>query len=174
MFSGPLLLPKKRNQPHGEIKMRKLTIFFMILVLVSLSYHSGLAQEEVEKQESETQVADLTQEGRPTYKAEGRRDPFRNLLAGLELEESLSAKGIPDILIDDVVLAGIVKAKGKFTAIINAGEGFPFYIKVGDRLADGYVKAIIDTQVTFLKTMERGIRLLEPKEVTKVLFPEER
>jgi Tfp pilus assembly protein PilP len=146
----------------------------MILFLVCLGYNPGLAQEVAEKQESETQVADLTEEGRPTYNAAGRRDPFRNLLAGLELEESLAAKGIPDILIDDVVLSGIVKAKGEFTAIINAGEGFPFYIKRGDRLADGYVRLITDTQVIFRKTMERGIRLIEPKEVTKVLFPEER
>jgi Tfp pilus assembly protein PilP len=156
--------------------MKKFTILLMILVLVSLSYHPGLAQEETEKQETTTavtQIDELTQEGRPTYQAEGRRDPFRNLLAGLELEESLAAKGIPDILIDDVVLAGIVKAKGEFTAIINAGEGFPFYIKRGDRLADGYVRLITDTQVIFRKTMERGIRLIEPKEITKVLFPEE-
>ena len=156
--------------------MRKLTILLMIFVLVSLGYHPGLAQEETEQQETattEAQVAELTEEGRPTYQAEGRRDPLRNLLAGLELEESLAAKGIPDILIDDVVLSGIVKAKGEFTAIINAGEGFPFYIKRGDRLADGYVRLLTATQVIFRKTMERGIRLLEPKEVTKVLFPEE-
>jgi Tfp pilus assembly protein PilP len=154
--------------------MKKIILLLMILAFVGLCFNSGLAQEEAKKQESEAQIAELTEEGRPVYKAEGRRDPFRNLLAGLELEESLAAKGIPDILIDDVVLAGIVKAKGEFTAIINAGEGFPFYLKRGDRLADGYVRLITDTQVIFRKTMERGIRLLEPKEVTKVLFPEER
>ncbi len=106
-----------------------------------------------------------------TYKPEGRRDPFKDLLAGRDMRER-TAVGEPQIFIDDLVLYGIVKNKGVYTALIGMPQGFPVFAKVGDRFADGYVLSISDTQVVLRKTHERGIPLVRPRDVIKEITEE--
>jgi Tfp pilus assembly protein PilP len=76
--------------------------------------------------------------------------------------------------IDDTTLVGIVKTKQKLTAIVSGPQGFPYFIKAGDKFADGYVLSINDYQVVFRKTNERGIPLMRPKDIIKEINPEER
>ncbi len=109
-----------------------------------------------------------------SYSPQGRRDPFRNLLAGREIKEKGTALGMPQMSIDDINLVGIVKTKSKYTAIINGPQGFPFFIKNGDEFSDGFVYSIEDTHVVFRKTIERGIPLMKPKDIVKEISPEER
>lgn len=109
-----------------------------------------------------------------SYQSQGRRDPFRNLLAGKEVKETEKAQGIPQISIDEVVLIGIVKAKGRYTAIISSPQEFPYYIHEGDKFSNGFVLSIKKNKVTFRKTKERGIPLLKPKDIVKEISLEER
>lgn len=111
---------------------------------------------------------------RSTYDPAGRRDPFKNLLAGKDVKDKTAPGGIPQLTIDDTTLVGIVKAKEKLTAIVSGPQGFPFFIKPGDRFADGYVLSINESQVVFRKTNERGIPLMRPKDIIKEIIPEER
>jgi hypothetical protein len=111
---------------------------------------------------------------RSTYDPAGRRDPFKNLLAGKDVKDKAAAGSIPQLTIDDTTLVGIVKAKQKLTAIVSGPQGFPFFIKPGDRFADGYVLSINESQVVFRKTNERGIPLMRPKDIIKEINPEER
>lgn len=127
-------------------------------------------------QESETQEAVSLQiqvEQSPTYNPAGRRDPFRDLLGGRDVRTPTYVDGVPQIYIDDVILIGIVKARGKLTAIINDGQGFPYYIKDGDKFADGFVQVIEESRVIFTKTHERGIPLIKTKDIIKELYPQE-
>jgi len=109
-----------------------------------------------------------------TYSPAGRRDPFKNLLGGKDIKERSAVGGIPQLSIDDTTLVGIVKTKQKLTAIVSGPQGFPYFIKAGDKFADGYVLAINDYQVVFRKTNERGIPLMRPKDIIKEINPEER
>ncbi|MBS3818502.1 hypothetical protein KGY73_03245 [bacterium] len=109
-----------------------------------------------------------------SYQSQGRRDPFRNLLAGKEVKETDKAQGIPQISIDEVVLIGIVKAKGRYTAIISSPQEFPYYIHEGDKFSNGFVLSIEKNKVIFRKTKERGIPLLKPKDIVKEISLEER
>jgi hypothetical protein len=111
---------------------------------------------------------------RGTYDPAGRRDPFKNLLAGKDIKEKAAAGGIPQISIDDANLVGIVKAKQKLTAIVVGPQGFPYFVKVGDKFSDGYILSISDYQVVFRKTNERGIPLMRPRDIIKEINPEER
>lgn len=111
---------------------------------------------------------------RSTYDPAGRRDPFKNLLAGKDVKDKSAPGGIPQLSIDDTTLVGIVKAKDKLTAIVSGPQGFPFFIKAGDKFADGYVLSINESQVVFRKTNERGIPLMRPKDIIKEIVPEER
>ena len=110
----------------------------------------------------------------PTYDPAGRRDPFKNLLAGKEIKEKSEAGATPQLYVDDINLIGIVKYKNKYTAILSGPQGFPYYFVVGDKLADAFVLAISENQVVFRKTNERGIPLTRPKDIVKEIKPEER
>ncbi|MEN6561853.1 MAG: hypothetical protein ABFD52_13870 [Acidobacteriota bacterium] len=106
-----------------------------------------------------------------TYSPEGRRDPFKDLLAGRDLREK-NAVGEEQYFIDDLILFGIVKNKSVYTALIGMPQGFPMFAKVGDKFADGYVLSISDTQVVLRKTHERGIPLMRPRDVIKEITEE--
>jgi hypothetical protein len=114
------------------------------------------------------------QAARPTfsYDSGGRRDPFKDLFGGKEVRERRFITGLSDLLIEEVHLMGIVKAKEKLEAIISLIEGFPLTIREGDQLADGYVLSIEETQVIFRKTKERGIPLAKPKDIFKEIIGE--
>lgn len=72
--------------------------------------------------------------------------------------------------IEDIILVGIVKRQDKYTAIINDKEGFPYYINVGDKFADGFVRSIEYTKVIFRQTHERGVPLRRVKDITKEII----
>jgi Tfp pilus assembly protein PilP len=101
-----------------------------------------------------------------TYNPEGRRDPFKDLLTGRELREK-SATGEPQVFIDDLILFGIVKNKNIYTAMIGLPQGFPKFVKVGDKFTDGYVLSITESQVVLRKTHERGLPLIRPRDIIK-------
>jgi len=106
-----------------------------------------------------------------TYNPEGRRDPFKDLLTGRDVRER-AATGEPQVFIDDLVLFGIVKNKNTYTAMIGMPQGFPMFVKVGDKFTDGYVLSITESQVVLRKTHERGIPLIRPRDIIKEITEE--
>ena len=105
-----------------------------------------------------------------TYNPEGRRDPFKDLLAGGVRERA--ATGEPQVFIDDLILFGIVKNKKTYTAMIGMPQGFPMFVKVGDKFTDGFVLSITESQVVFRKTHERGMPLMRPRDIVKEITEE--
>jgi Tfp pilus assembly protein PilP len=106
-----------------------------------------------------------------TYNPEGRRDPFKDLLTGRDLREK-TATGEPQVFIDDLILFGIVKNKNTYTAMIGMPQGFPMFVRVGDKFTDGYVLSITESQVVLRKTHERGIPLIRPRDIIKEITEE--
>jgi Tfp pilus assembly protein PilP len=142
-----------------------------ILLMVSLTgLVPILAQETTAAPPPETAQTVATPTGF-TYNAEGRRDPFKDLLAGRDLREK-TAIGEPQVFIDDLILFGIVKNKNVYTAMIGMPQGFPMFAKVGDKFTDGYVLSINETQVVLRKTHERGIPLMRPRDIIKEITEE--
>ncbi|MFZ2053976.1 MAG: hypothetical protein WAU81_07225 [Candidatus Aminicenantales bacterium] len=135
---------------------------------------SGLLFPQEQKPALEREILIDLQMNQPTYDASGRRDPFKNLLGGKELKDKSTLGGTPQLYIDDINLIGIVKYKKKHTAILSGPQGFPYYFEIGDKLSDGFVLSIGETQVIFRKTNERGIPLTKPKDIIKEINPEER
>jgi Tfp pilus assembly protein PilP len=151
--------------------MKKSIIFIGAIGLISLGPMILSAQENAAQFETDV-LKPPPQKG--TYDPAGRRDPFKNLLGGKDIKEKSAVGGIPQMSIDDTTLVGIVKTKQKLTAIVSGPQGFPYFIKAGDKFADGYVLSINDYQVVFRKTNERGIPLMRPKDIIKEINPEER
>lgn len=109
-----------------------------------------------------------------TYNPEGRRDPFKNLMAGRDVKERTGAEGLMQLSVADMTLIGIIKFRGKLSAIVTGPQGFPFNMKVGDAFADGYVLSIGENQVVFRQTKERGLPLMRPRDIVKEINVEER
>lgn len=109
------------------------------------------------------------------YDSGGRRDPFKDLFGGKTLREKKAIGGLPDLFIEDVMLMGIVKSKDVIEAIIGLTDGFPLTIREGDRLADGFVLSIKESQVVFRKTLDsKGLPLAKPRDIVKEIGQEER
>lgn len=152
--------------------MKKIILFFLVIGFLSWGAPALSAQEEERPQEG--QILNELQPKAPTYAPAGRRDPFKDLLSGREIKEKAMAGGVAQLSIDDINLIGIVKFKEKLTAIINGPQGFPYYLKVGDKMLDGFVLSMTETQVVFRKTSERGVPMMRPKDIVKEIYPEER
>ena len=124
---------------------------------------------------AQTQAVPQPAPGQPaSYNPEGRRDPFKNLMAGRDVKEKSGAEGLMQLSVGDMTLIGILKYRGKLTAIVTGPQGFPFNMKVGDAFADGYVLSIGENQVVFRQTKERGLPLMRPRDIVKEINPEER
>jgi hypothetical protein len=147
------------------------------IVLVCLGFllgGAGTLYSQEEKKAPEREILIDLPANQTTYDASGRRDPFKNLLGGKELKEKTPIGGAPQLFIDDINLIGIVKYKKRYTAVLSGPQGFPYYFEVGDKLSDGFILSIAETQVIFRKTNERGIPLTKPKDIIKEINPEER
>ena len=147
----------------------------IILLVVAGLFCLGsilLCAQDVAKRKQEGTRKQIKARG-TTYNPDRRRESFRDLLAEQDLREKSKTRGIGQLAIEDTVLIGIVKYKGKLTAIINDTQGFPYYIKTGDNFLDGFVLNVNDSQVIFRKTKERGIPLSNPKDIVKEIKLEE-
>jgi len=110
-----------------------------------------------------------------SYDTGGRRDPFKDLFGGTTLKEKKAIGGLSDLTIDDVKIMGIVKSKDAFEALIGMTDGFPLSLREGDRLADGFVLSIKESQIIFRKTLDsKGLPLAKPRDVIKDILQEER
>jgi len=162
--------------------MKKAITFFLLAGLLHLGTQPLSSQEQKKTAKKDVKKA-VKKEPPPEppkkkprlpYDPTGRRDPFKDLLAGREVTETEAAEGLPQMSIENVNLIGIIKIEGKFIAIINSSKGFPFNIRVNDRLADGFVLSIEDRRVVFRKIKDRGITLIRPEDIVKEMKIEER
>lgn len=152
--------------------MKKILILLIIIGFFCFA-SQPLSSQEKQELKRETKIEVLKKS--PTiYRSAKRRDPFRDLLAGRDVEERPIAKGVSQISIDDVNLIGIIKPKDKYEALITTPQGLSFTIKVGDKMLDGFVLSISASRVTFRKTKRRGITLYRPQDIVKEINPEER
>jgi hypothetical protein len=144
----------------------------LILILSLLGLVPLLAQENPAAPKPEEKPV-LKNMGPVFYNPEGRRDPFRDLLGGGDVRDK-TVTGDVQGAVEDLVLIGIIKAKKGYTAVVGTTHGFPRFLSVGDKVADGYVLSISQSQVVFRKTHDRGIPLMRPRDVIKEINPEER
>ena len=148
--------------------MKKAAFLILFLSLSGLAPLLAQEQEAAPQPEAKQTITPLSAF---TYNPEGRRDPFKNLMAGRGRGEK-TATGEAQVFIDDLILFGIVKNKNTYTAMIGMPQGFPMFVKVGDKFTDGFVLSITESQVVLRKTHERGIPLIRPRDIIKEITEE--
>ena len=155
--------------------MKKTTLFTILCVcLLSALLSPAFGQEKTGGETAKQSSIDQIERETFTYNPAGRRDPFRDLLAGSEAEEQSGTKAISEMSIDNIILIGILKIENNLIGIIRGPQGFPYRINEGDQFNDGFVLTIKERQIIFRKTKNRGVPLSRPIDITKEINPQER
>jgi Tfp pilus assembly protein PilP len=154
--------------------MKKFLIFSLLTGFLCLSIQPLHSQEKKQEEKKKKDLITKLDEtigktaGR-IYSSKGRKDPFKNQFgkATPSTGKSIVKSGSPGMSISTVKLIGIVKSKGRFTAVISGPGNFPMFIKARDRFFDGYVLRIEASRVIFRQTRQGNIRLATAKTIIK-------
>ena len=108
-----------------------------------------------------------------SYKAENRRDPFVSLLGRGPDPRTPAVRptGIAGVLINEAVVTGIWKGASGFIATLRAPDNKTYIVKAGERLLDGTVKTITQTQVVFSQDVNDPLSLVKQREIPKSVRP---
>ena len=112
-----------------------------------------------------------------SYDPQGRRDPFVNLLLrGGDTRPAGATRppGLPGLLIAEISVKGVLKAKGDFVAILQASDSKTYLAHSGDKVMDGSVKSITQDAVVFSQDVSDPLSLIKQREVRKTIRPETR
>lgn len=106
-----------------------------------------------------------------TYNPEGRRDPFVSLLQrGTDLRGPTNRpEGIAGLIIAEITVKGIVKTPRGFFAMVVGPDNRTLIVRPNDRLFDGAVRAITQTEIVFSQEVNDPLSLVKQREVRKPL-----
>jgi Tfp pilus assembly protein PilP len=110
------------------------------------------------------------------YEPQGRRDPFVSLVnRGTEVQtpSAVRGPGVAGLTVDEVALRGIVHSKGAYAAMVQAPDGRSYFVRAGQRLYDGKVKAVTATAVVFDQQVNDPLSVITRREIRKPLRPTE-
>ena len=112
--------------------------------------------------------------GSYSYNAQGRRDPFVNLLRPVS-ETGLRTRpqGIEGMLIQELALRGIVRDKTGFVAMLADPQNKAYFVRVGQRVFDGVITAIDASTVLFRQEVTDPLATVRTRDVRKTLYPSE-
>lgn len=108
-----------------------------------------------------------------TYDPDGRRDPFVSLMRrGADARRDVPggrASGLGGLAASDLALKGIITSGTGYVAVAQGADNKTYILHVGDRLADGTVRAIDADSVVILQKVNDPLSAQKEREVRKVL-----
>ena len=108
-----------------------------------------------------------------TYAPEGRRDPFVSLVRrGSDTRGgTIGARpaGLAGLSVAEVTLRGTVRSGEGFVAILQGADQRTYIVRAGDKLFDGTIRAISQTDLVIVQQVNDPLSLEKQREVRKVL-----
>jgi Tfp pilus assembly protein PilP len=109
-----------------------------------------------------------------TYNAEGRRDPFVNLLrrgSGVDMTATAGPRphGLKGLAAGEVTLKGTMASKGAYVAILQGSDSRTYVVRAGEKLYDGQVRSITADSMVILQQVNDPLSKETQREVRKVL-----
>ena len=107
-----------------------------------------------------------------TYQAEGRRDPFLNLLnGGVNVPRSATqrAEGVAGLAVNEIAVRGLAQMSGTVVALVQGPDGRNYNVHQGDKLADGSVKSITPEGLVIMQDVNDPLSTAKQREVRKLL-----
>lgn len=107
------------------------------------------------------------------YNAEGRRDPFVNLLRRGSTARTgvatLRPPGLGGLSVDEITLRGTLKNRETFVGIAQGADQKTYIVRAGDRLLDGTIRTISQNDMVIVQQVNDPLSLEKQREVRKVL-----
>ena len=108
-----------------------------------------------------------------TYRAEGRRDPFLNLVgSGTErIGDALrhGSDGPGSMTLGEIAVRGIMQSRGALVAMIQGPDTKTYIVHQGDKLLDGTIKTITPQGLVVIQQVDDPLSLVKQREVRKLL-----
>ena len=105
-----------------------------------------------------------------TYNPEGRRDPFVSLLRrGDSRNTGPKMAGLGGLGTSEVSLRGVLTSEGDFVGILHGVDSKNYIVRVGDKLADGFIRSISKDSMVILQQVNDPLSLEKEREVRKLL-----
>jgi Tfp pilus assembly protein PilP len=106
-----------------------------------------------------------------TYQANGRRDPFLNLL-GTGPEPRLVGRrsdGLAGLALGEITVRGIMQSRDALVAMVAGPDNKTYIVHQGDRLLDGQIKTITHDGLVVLQRVTDPLSTIKQREVQKML-----
>jgi Tfp pilus assembly protein PilP len=106
-----------------------------------------------------------------TYRSEGRRDPFLNLLGtGTEGKvTSRKGEGPAGLTLGEISVRGIMQSRGSLVAMIQGPDNKTYIVHQGDKLLDGTIKSVTPQGLVVVQEVNDPLSLVKQREVRKLL-----
>ena len=108
-----------------------------------------------------------------SYQRDGRRDPFTSLVGGGPGSDSgvvlRRGEGVAGIAVAELTVRGVMQSRNGLTAMIQGPDKKTYVVHVGDKLADGVIKAVTLQGLVIVQEVNDPLSLVKQREVTKRL-----
>ena len=106
-----------------------------------------------------------------TYQAEGRRDPFQNLItAPNETGRRANAKiGPAGMTVAEIQVRGVIQSSRGLLAMVLGSDNKTYIVHQGDPLLDGKIKQITPQGLIITQEVNDPLSLVKEREVRKLL-----
>jgi len=106
-----------------------------------------------------------------TYKADGRRDPFLNLIgSGAEGKvTSRKGEGAAGLTVGEISVRGVMQSRGALIAMVQGPDNRTYVVHQGDKLLDGTVKSVTPQGLVIVQEVNDPLSLIKTREVRKML-----
>ena len=106
-----------------------------------------------------------------TYQADGRRDPFLNLL-GTGSEPRNSGKkneGPAGMAVAEISVRGVLESRGALIAMVEGPDKKTYVVHTGDKFLDGAIRSITPQGLVIVQEVNDPLSLVKQREIHKLL-----
>ena len=106
-----------------------------------------------------------------TYQADGRRDPFLNLLGTGPEPRPVGRKsdGLAGLALGEITVRGVMQSRDALVAMVAGPDNTTYIVHQGDRLLDGQIKTITHDGLVVLQRVTDPLSTIKQREVQKLL-----
>jgi Tfp pilus assembly protein PilP len=106
-----------------------------------------------------------------TYQADGRRDPFLNLLGtGTEPRNAgRRNEGPAGMTVAEISVRGVLASRGSLIAMIEGPDKKTYVVHTGDKFQDGTIRSITPQGLVIVQEVNDPLSLVKQREIHKLL-----
>ena len=105
-----------------------------------------------------------------TYQADGRRDPFMNLLGtGNETRGVKRNEGPAGLTVGEISVRGVLESRGALIAMIEGPDKKTYVVHTGDKFLDGTIRSITPQGLVIVQEVNDPLSLVKQREIHKLL-----